>query len=309
MFQSANLFYIRSPAVRLRLGVYIATNALIVIASLCVENGLLISRGATVDDHRVHAALTITQLVLALILFISGLSILRRPQVFDKGRLVDGQFTASVIGRFTFHWATPVLSYARQHPGLKMEELPTLADYTRSDFLQNRFNGNVKFNRLWKTLFWNFKWSFLRQFTLVVVVSTLAFGPQYSMYRLLQELEQRTQGKAVGASAWLWVFVLGLAMVVASWIESWLFFVIWADLGIPIRALLSILVFMKSTRRKDVKGVNNAKEKSEEQAAGAEGEVINSEAGPQGVDSAVKVDSKKDTDEDEDAQKSRQVRP
>ena len=308
VFQSAILFYIRSPTARLRLGLYAATNALVIIASLGVENGLLVSRGATVDDHKVHAALTIIQLVLALVLFISGLSIPRRPQVFDKGSSVDGQFTASVIGRLTFHWATPVLSYARKHPGLKMEELPTLADYTRSNFLQNRFNVNVKFNRLWKTLFWNFKWSFLMQFILVVSVSILAFGPQYSMYRLLQELEQRTQGNAVAASAWLWVFALGLTMVVASWLESWLFFIIWADLGIPIRALLSILVFMKSTRRKDVKGVSNAKEKTEEQAAGAEGEMVNSEAGPQGADSAVQVDPKKDTNEDEDAQKSRQVR-
>ena len=280
---------------------------MIVIVTLGFENGFLVSHGANIDDYRAHAALVITQLVLALVLFSSSLSIPRRPQVFDKGRPVDGQFTASVIGRYTFHWPTSTLAYARRHPGLKIEELPTLANYTRSDFLQRRFNTNVKFNRLYKTLFWNFKWSFLQQLILVIIASILAFGPQYSMYHLLQVLEKRTQGETVDASAWIWVFALGLAMLVTSWVESWLFFIIWADLGIPIRALLAILVFMKSTRRKDVKGVSNAKEKTEEQANGAEGEVINSEAGPQGVDSAVKVNSKKDEDEDEDAQKSRQV--
>ena len=289
------------------MGLSAATTALIVVVTLCVENGLLISQGAKIDDYRVHAALVITQIVLALILFISGLSIPRRPQVYNNGRQVDGQFTTSMIGRYTFLWASSVLAYARQHPGLKMEELPTLADYTRSDFLQNRFNTNIKFNRLWKTLCWNFKWSFLQQFILVVLVSILAFGPQYSMYHLLLALEARIQNQAVGTSAWIWVFALGLAMIIASWIESWLFFIIWADLGIPIRSVLSILVFMKSTRRKDVKGVSNAKKKTEEQANGAEGEVINGEAGPQGADSAVKVDAKKETDEDEDAQKSRQV--
>ncbi len=52
---------------------------------------------------------------------------------------------------------------------------------------------------------------------------------------------------------------LALSTVVASWIESQLFWISQAELAIPIRAELSSLIFQKAMRRKDVKGAKKSK--------------------------------------------------
>ncbi|PQE06054.1 ABC bile acid transporter protein [Rutstroemia sp. NJR-2017a BBW] len=54
--------------------------------------------------------------------------------------------------------------------------------------------------------------------------------------------------------SWIWVATLFIVTIAAGWIESWLFWVSWSELAIPIRSQLSSQIFQKAMRRKDVKG-------------------------------------------------------
>lgn len=301
MIQALNLLFTHEPRERYRLGIFGAAAFLVIAVVIGVENWILGSRQSSIELYPSHIALTAVQLGVAAILALTLLCLPRRPSVFHNGRPVDAQFTVSAFGRYTFSWASPVLAIARKNRGLSLNMLPNLAQYTRSDFLQYRYNHETKKNRLWKGVLFNFRWVFLQQFTLVVLVSATQFAPQYAMYNILKLLERRSEGAGVATIAWAWVVGLGLAMLVTSWIESWLFFVIHGDLGIPVRALLSILVFMKSTRRKDVKGVKNANAETDDEA-NTTGLVVNISSGVSGEDTIPGKEGK----EEEDLQKSRQ---
>ena len=304
MVQALNLLFTREPRERYRLGIFGAAASLIIAIVIGVENWFLGSRQSSIKLHPTHVALTAIQLGVAVILSITFLCLQRRPSVFNNGRPVDAQFSVSAFGRYTFSWASPVLAMARKNRGLSLDTLPNLAQYTRSGFLQYRYNHETKKIRLWKGMINNFKWVFLQQLTLVVVVSVTQFAPQYAMLHILRLLEQRSDGAGVATIAWAWVVGLGVAMLVTSWIESWLFFVIYGDLGIPVRALLSILVFMKSTRRKDVKGAKSAKAETDDEANTA-GLVVNVSSGGNGEDTIPGKEGSKGSEE-EDLQKSRQ---
>ena len=298
--QALNLLFTHEPRERYRLGIFGAAASLIIAIVIGVENWFLGSRQASIELYPSHIALTAVQLGVAAILSLTLLCLPRRPSVFHNGRPVDAQFTVSAFGRYTFSWASPVLAMARKNRGLSLDLLPYLAQYTRADFLQYRYNHETKKDRLWKGMLFNFRWVFLQQLTLVVLVSATQFAPQYAMLHILRLLEQRSDGAGVAAIAWAWVVGLGVAMLITSWIESWLFFVIYGDLGIPIRALLSILVFMKSTRRKDVKGVKGAKAVNDDDADTTD-LVVNTSSGVKGEDTMAGEGS-----DEEDLQKSRQ---
>ncbi|KAL8998124.1 MAG: hypothetical protein Q9169_002745 [Polycauliona sp. 2 TL-2023] len=73
------------------------------------------------------------------------------------------------------------------------------------------------------------------------------------MFNILRLLENRLESAHATQSALLWVLALALCMFFNAFVESWLLWVGWAQMAIPVRALLAILIFTKSTRRKDAK--------------------------------------------------------
>lgn len=101
-------------------------------------------------------------------------------------------------------------------------------------------------------------WEIVAQSVLSVAQGIVQFGPQLAMYKFLELLET-SHDTPVQTIAWAWVVGLGASLVLASWMEVWLHWIVLARLGLPIRTELSALVFTKSMRRKDVKGVQMSK--------------------------------------------------
>lgn len=303
VIQALNMFFVHDPLYRYRLGIYGALSSIALIAVICIENGLLRSQVSAYIDHIVLAS---AQLACAFLTLVSFSTIRRRPDLFRDGKPVDAQHTFSILERYSFTWAGPTLKFARQNRGLDLEELPQIAKYSTSNELQQTYNGSEKRNRLWKTLGYQFRWQFLQQNVLTLIVGVSQFVPQFAMYNLLKILQARSKGEPVSGEAWLWVFGLGLSMIVSSLIDSWINWIVWADLGIAVRSLLSILVFIKATRRKDVKGVSNAKRKTALDAIGNPKPALNGTAGIKDKATAPRKDTKAQDDEDEDQQKSRQ---
>ena len=275
---------------------------------LCLENGFLGSKIYTLDNWTTLVLLTAIQLAVAFVVLVSFLCIPRRPAVFLNGRPVDASFTVSALARYTFEWATPVLSYTRKNRGLDLDQLPMIPSFIRSGVLQGNYNRGTILRRLWRTVAWNFRWAFLKQLLLTMTISVTQFAPQFAMLQLLRLLEQRQEGASVAGIAWAWIFGLGLSMIVSSWFEAWLFYVVIAEIGTPIRSLLAALVFSKATRRKDVKGVGKAKDakKSTETEAVVNGELPINEVSITQDQDAAQVEKKEEGDEEEDLQKSRQ---
>lgn len=303
MIQALNLFVVHNPLDRYRLGIFGAFSSITIISVIFIEEGLLRSQVSAYIDHIV---LTSVQLACAFLTLVSFSTIRRRPDLFRGGKPVDAQYTSSILERYSFTWAGQTLTFARQNKGLDLEELPNIAKYSTSQKLQQTYNGSKKRNRLWKSVGYQFRWQFLQQNVLISIVGATQFVPQFAMYNLLKILQVRSEGEPVAGKAWLWVFGLGLSMIVSSWIESWVLWISWADLGVALRSLLSILVFMKATRRKDVKVISNAKSGTALDASGNPEPTANESAGIKDEATAPIKDKKAKDDEDEDQQKSRQ---
>lgn len=256
--QVGSIFIVHNPTKRFRLGLYGSMSSVVICAALVAENALLGSSLSQIDVYMQHFVLALAQAVLALATALALVSFARRPTVYQDEKPVDAQFTVSALSRYSFTWASPTLNHARTHQTMELEELPKLPAYIQSSFLEEQYMTSSQKKRLWKSILYHFRWPFFRQNILILAVGVAQFAPQFAMFNLLKLLENRTAGAQVATVAWAWVIGLGLTMIVSSWIESWLFWTIWSELGVPIQSLLSILVFTKATRRKDVKGVQNA---------------------------------------------------
>lgn len=235
------------------------------------------------------------QLLAAVLTLLFHLSLPRRPNVFRDEKLVDQQYTVSAWGRYTFAWAESLLRLAAVGGGLDMKDLPSMDHFTRSDYLQKHFDSLKKRDRLWKSIYFAHSSAFILQWVLVIIQAIAQFAPQLAMLHILRLLESRQDGAPIAAVAWAWVAGLALALIIQSWLESWLFWLIWAKIGIVIRQELSALIFSKAMRKKDVKGVQKAKGRSD-----GESFLVTQDSGSQGDDVTFVED------EDDPVQKSRQ---
>ena len=89
--------------------------------------------------------------------------------------------------------------------------------------------------------------------------SLFMIAPQYVMYNLLRLLEARDAGHNIAAEGRFWVLTLGVVIIVDGFINNWMWWVAYS-LNISVRAQLGGLIFDKSTRRKDIKGVVDREE-------------------------------------------------
>lgn len=194
---------------------------------------------------------------IAVLVLLLSLSIQRRPSVFREGTLVDGQFSASFLSRYSFQWSYSLLDFARLKGRLDLEDLPLLHSSSCSEALRNHFQS-VLFNYdlpLWKTIFVAHWSTFLQQYTLSMLQSVTQVAPQLAMYSLLKLLEARPPRVSAGAAGFLRAVALGSSIIVSAWIETQCLWIMWSRLVIPIRSELSALIFIKAMRRKDVKGL------------------------------------------------------
>lgn len=259
------------------------------------------------EDARIpHLILIVFQLACASVSFLSCLLLDRRPCVFFKSLPVDGEYTVSTLNRWTFAWADELLTFAKRNNGLDILHLPRLHLRLRSEYLEKLFNKEKRSNILWRDLFRVHRLELLGQSLLAMSQGVLQFTPQLAMYKLLELLEQRSEGAAVADEAWIWVAALGVSIIVTAWVEAFMHWVVWARLGSLIRSELSALIFSKSTRRKDVKGHQKALITGNIEANGvtepaASGPVMQQQTQPDGP-----IIKPLNVEEDEEVQKSRQ---
>ncbi|EEH18071.1 hypothetical protein PABG_00634 [Paracoccidioides brasiliensis Pb03] len=244
-----------SPTKKFTIGLYIAISLLIYLATVAIRTVFLTPKSPWLYLSRMNDILTLVQLVVAIICGCNSILLPRRPHVFRSGKVVDAQYTTSWFGRISFRWASPLLKEIRKNKKLEIDFLPDLDYPSRASSLLESFNKTKhKSPRLWKVLIYRYRSPLLLQFVLVILSSLLSFGPQLCLLQILRSLETRSRGEWDPSEAWIWVFVLGISMIVYSTIESWLFWISFSKLCIAVYEQIAAVVFTKCMRRKNVKG-------------------------------------------------------
>ncbi|KAI9931002.1 hypothetical protein MW887_010657 [Aspergillus wentii] len=276
---------------RFKLSCYAFWASILTISIPCIEIGLSWSAGRVSSLTTPSIGLLIGQVAIAFLRGICCTMIPRRPDVFWNGKLVDQEFTASIFSRFTFSWVNELMKYTAQKRCVGIEDLPELPFAARPGNLRARFEQARKGRKLWKALIVAHYRPILVQLMLTLFSCVLSFGPQMALYGILKSLETRGMELGDSSASWLWVVGLGGLMVLSSSIDSWLYWIIYSQIGIPVYEELAATIFAKSMRRKDVKEM--------QQSNG--GGHSNSDSSEPLID-----DGEEENDEEEDLEKSRQ---
>ncbi|KAI1994791.1 hypothetical protein LOZ53_001750 [Ophidiomyces ophidiicola] len=249
------LFAEPSSTKRYLLGLWNSLSCALLATAICTQVALI---GSWIDSPSIHTIpdlIILAEVLLALVIATVSCLLPRRPDVFRNGKAVDRQSTTSFLSMISFSWANPVLVFAIKNQRLNIDDLPELNHSTRSRTLLESFTKTrKKGQKLWVTLVHEHSSALLLQFVLVSVVSVLSFAPQIALLGILRSLEARAAGIWNPVITWLWVIGLGGSILLESTVESWLFWVVYYKLAVPVYEQLSAVIFAKSLRRKDVKG-------------------------------------------------------
>ncbi|RMD44291.1 hypothetical protein DV735_g885, partial [Chaetothyriales sp. CBS 134920] len=262
LLQAVIIFITPSSVSRYRLGILSSLSSLLLVTALAAEALLLNSIHDLHLSRALFVALVLLQWFPALVLTATSALIPRRPDVFHNGLVVDREHTTSVLGRLTFSWPSTVLNYAIANNGLGYDDLPEINHEIRSHTLREGFDSVGKQDKLWKTLFLSRKGYFIKQWILEAIASVLNFLPQISLFYILRWLEARDAGHNDPLKAWLLIGSLGLSVILSTWVENIMFFISFLKIGVPIYEQLSAVIFGKTIRRKDIKGIGKPAEKA-----------------------------------------------
>lgn len=204
------------------------------------------------NESWVLCGLPLTLLVLAAARCLCCLAVPRRPDVYRQGKLVDQEYTISLLNRLTFRWADRFLKHTVQNRRLDIDDLHQLRECFQAASQYRQLESNrVDSRSLWKALMATYRKPWLLLLLLSFFYSLLGFGPQVALYQLLRCLESE-DGLKTDFSAWYWVAALGLCTVVAATVDIWMWWTMYAKLGLSVYEGLLGVIYNKAMRGKDL---------------------------------------------------------
>lgn len=159
----------------------------------------------------------------AFIVIMSSLTVPRRPDVFYNGNKVDEMRSVSLYSRYTFSWAGRLLGMVFKTGRLEEKDIPVLDSRRRAQELQKSFNQIKESPKLYYQLFLAHWRTMAIQWVLSLIVSFVAFAPQFIMFKILKLLEKQSIGVDIGYEAWSWVILMGLTKVLEAVFQSYLY--------------------------------------------------------------------------------------
>ncbi|KAL3420391.1 ABC transporter [Phlyctema vagabunda] len=250
------LFVVSNSVKRFRIGY--GTGITCLIGAFALLYHVYQRSHAPTGEQPIIGSLELVDLLCLSAIGICGFSLPRRPNLIYDGRPVDAQYTVSAIQRYSFAWARPLLLKAKAEGRLEYEHLPALDEAGRSKPLLTRLSASTntqgKARSLWIIIFAAHRARFFQQWLLTIASGFALYAPQLCMLKILTLLERRHDAETKSSDIWFWVLALGLAKISQVVIESWLEWVNWAILSVPVRSQLAAMIFQKSLRTKDIKG-------------------------------------------------------
>jgi len=241
------------PIPRYQLGVY-SSISLVLVA---VSSGFVLSTEIPDGYGRTPfiCALTI-QLFASIVASITFLFIKRRPDVFaPNGKVVERQFQSSVWARYSYNWSSDILDLAATKL-IDLSDLPAMDSHVRAQEARQHFRSISPDSTLslWRQIFWVFRWKLVFQWLLVIFSSIMDSAPQFATLKLLQYLERRQKSGVVDPKAWLCVGFLLVATMAGNIVDYRVSWLMWSELGIPIRSTLTALIFEKNDESERLQG-------------------------------------------------------
>ncbi|KAE8555903.1 hypothetical protein EYB25_000601 [Talaromyces marneffei] len=260
LVQTASISVVRDSSKSYSLGAYSTLSSVFLFAVLLFQTALLVQNrppdDATPWIYTASIYIYAAQLLTSILSALAGVSLPRRPEVFYENHPVDSMDTQSALEKFTFAWVEPILMLAKKRRHLDLKDLPKMNHRSRAKDLSEYWANSKRPRKLWIEVALAHKRALIVQWILTLVQSVGTFAPQFATYFILKMLENNVFGQRAPPEAWIWVIVLTITSIGSSWIESWLYWMCWSELAIPVRAQLSALIFQKAMRRKDVKGAS-----------------------------------------------------
>ncbi|EKV04310.1 hypothetical protein PDIG_16670 [Penicillium digitatum PHI26] len=285
--QAVAFFTEPRPTARYVLGHFAFWGSIVAIVVPGTELGILIFSQLGLHRGRIWVGLQLAQIASAALRAIFCVLIPRRPDVYYEDKLVEREFSVSLLSRFSFSWANGLLNYAVKHKAMDLEDIPKLTASNRADFLREKFETARQNRKLWLAIVFAHVGPMIAQMILSLGICFLSFGPQVALFQILKTLELRGSAEWNIGASYFWVLALGGLLFLASTVEAWLFWVVYSKLGVPIYAELSAVIFAKAMRRKDVKHTKKTK-------------------APDESDNSSKGSAKADDDDEDALKKSRQ---
>jgi hypothetical protein len=225
---------------------------------LATLSGLIVSEENIHIDLPGKVVLPVTsavQVFSALAVFLGFISIQRRPDVFTpEGKVVERQYTRSLWTKYSYDWSSDILDLSATKL-VEFSDLPAMDSYRRAKDVKDTFQSIVlkPTVSLWLQIFWAWKWQLMFQAVMCLVSSAADVLPQIAMLKLLEYLERRKEAGVIDPKAWICVVFLFLATIVETVVDYRIGWLMWSDLGIPIRTTLTTLMFEKLMKIKDCK--------------------------------------------------------
>jgi ABC-type multidrug transport system fused ATPase/permease subunit len=262
----------------------------------------------------VYKYLEIAKLVLPYIAAAVCLSFPRRPDVFKDGRAVDELQTANAWSRLTYEWILPALIKAKGGEKLGLDDLKTLESSLRASELFKVYNSLKPGWSLFLKILSSHQRALLYTQLYTVMDAILNLAPQIALYQLLTLLQRRDEGASILELGAFWVVVLAALQIASAVVFGRMWFIADTFVHIPLRIQLPSIIFAKSMRKKDVKGIGKKHEEVSDQEDVSEtstltnndtvtdkkneedGDVDELKASRQGVVNLIGVDSKRIAD-------------
>ncbi|KAG0652941.1 ATP-dependent bile acid permease [Hyphodiscus hymeniophilus] len=206
-------------------------------------------------DSTVLVVCSVTQVVAVFTIATAIFLIERRPDVYrPDGRVVERQYQSSLWARYTFSWSSEILDLAATKL-IDNDDMPAPDTSFRSNYIKAKFREiSLKPTlKLWALLLWTFWYPLAWQWSLIAISTLFDVAPQFAMLKLLQFLEARQGFDAIDPQAWLWVAAMFAVTVGSTIIDHRIFWLMMCDIAIPMRSILTALIFEKMMKLKNIK--------------------------------------------------------
>ena len=214
-------------------------------------------------DDIVLVVTTIAQIVASFALATTLFLIERRPDVFrPDGKVVERQYQSSLWARYTFSWSSEILDLAAKL--IDIADMPAPDASFRSNAVKEKFKSIAlkPSLKLWALLLWTFWYELFWQWSLIAISTLFDVAPQYAMLKLLRFLEARQDFDAIDPQAWFWVGAMFAITVGSTIIDHRITWLMFSDIAVPIRSILTTLLFEKMMKLKNIKEPPKADEQA-----------------------------------------------
>jgi ABC-type multidrug transport system fused ATPase/permease subunit len=212
--------------------------------------------------NAILAGATGVQMIATIVVMCALASIERRPDIYrPDGTVVERQFKASLWARYSYSWSDDIIDLAALKP-IDIADMPAPDSRLRSKETKEKFRDtSLKPTvKLWILIFWNMQAHFYWQWFLITISCLFDVAPQFTLMKLLQFLENRQEFNRMDPQGWFWVGAMSLVTLGSTMIDCRIMWMMMADIALPLRSILTTLIFEKMMRIKDTKEPSSEKE-------------------------------------------------